>query len=230
MSKLGSAASPKIAPSLGDREMWDPSRAILGRASGLAASGATSCGSPQLAPSSINDGYLIPFGTYLRRAAQPQPSSAYWRSSSITEAQERFAHGERGTTALVTTEDGAEVAPGISLAVQSVLPGSETLPHRHAFWHLYIVASGGGRAYIGASGGASDATGECAYQLSMGDILYVSPWTPHRLVNPDPSEPFVLYALQNLPQLASLGTLLREAPSGDIEHVYCALPGAPHSS
>jgi len=230
MSKLDSAASPKLTPSLVDRETWDPSRAILGRASGLAASGATSCGSPQLAPSSMNEGYLIPFETYLRTAAQPQPLSAYWRSSSITESQQQFPHGERGTTALVTKIDGAEVAPGISLAVQSVVPGSETLPHRHAFWHLYIVASGVGRAYIGASGGGGDGTEECAYQLSMGDILYVSPWAPHRLVNPDRSEPFVLYALQNLPQLASLGTLLREAPSGDIEHVYRALPDFPHSS
>jgi len=224
------AGTPEDSCAEGDPLPHEPLINVLWEVSGSAPTDSPALGSPPSASFTTGDGCLISFGTYLRLAAQPQPSSAHWRSSAIADARGYFPHGERGTVALVTTEDGAEAAPGISLAVQIVPPGKDTLPHRHAFWHLYFVVSGGGTAYIGDAGGEVAAINERAYPLAIGDALYVSPWAAHRLVNTDPCAPFVLYALQNLPQLAALGTLVRDAPGGGIEHVYRARSSTSYSS
>ncbi|MEK6346251.1 MAG: hypothetical protein V4764_02150 [Burkholderia sp.] len=203
--------------------------------------------SPTLPPADEvagDGGRLVPFAAYLRAAAQPRPGAAHWPVAALDEARRRFVHGERGTAALVAGEAGAEVAPGISLAIQIVEPGTATQPHRHAFWHLYVVVSGAGTAWLGEAGarGAHEAPGagaaaerERGYPLAAGDTLYVPPWAAHRFTAEpsgpaEPAHPLVLYAVQNLPQLAALGTLVREAAHGGIEHVYRAPDGAPPSS
>ncbi|WP_369071203.1 hypothetical protein, partial [Burkholderia gladioli] len=145
---------------------------------------------------------------------------------------------------LLAGDAGAEVAPGISLAIQIVEPGAPTRAHRHAFWHLYVAVAGAGTAWLGEAGapiererdvGDAAPAGERAYPLAAGDALYVPPWAAHRFAagqaDPrDPAGPLVLYAVQNLPQLAALGTLVREAAHGGIEHVYRAPDGAFPSS
>lgn len=190
-------------------------------------------------------GRLVPFGAYLQAAAQARPGAAHWPSAALGEARRRFVHGERGTAALVAGESGAEVAPGISLAIQIVEPGAPTHAHRHAFWHLYVVVSGAGAAWLGEAGArlggagegeaaAAAPDGERTYPLAPGDALYVPPWAAHRFTAEQsdaaapaaPAAPLVLYAVQNLPQLAALGTLVREAAHGGIEHVYRAPDGA----
>jgi gentisate 1,2-dioxygenase len=101
--------------------------------------------------------------------------------------------------------DAAEVAPGLSLAVQTVLPSSATGSHRHSFWHLYWVASGTGEVLLEKN--------ESRY-ITTGDIVYVPPWCSHSYSNSDSAAPLVLFALQNLPQLAALGVLMREEEDG----------------
>ncbi|MDE1180844.1 cupin domain-containing protein [Paraburkholderia sp.] len=175
------------------------------------------------APSQAADGgRFVSFDAYLDSASQRRPQSAHWPWSAVSGAWAAHAHGERGTVALVAgpptdgNEPGhanAEAAPGVSLTVQIVEPQRTTRSHRHSFWHLYVVVTGEGRAYV------EQGTG---YALAPGDALYVPPWAEHRFVNPDGAAPLVLYAVQNLPQVAQLGTLVRESPDAGIEHVYRA--------
>ncbi|CAB3764220.1 cupin domain-containing protein [Paraburkholderia solisilvae] len=179
-----------------------------------------------------HDGGLIPFAHYLSIASRTPPRPAHWSAKAIADATGRFPHGERGTAALVPCEEGfgdpgsVEAAPGISLTLQIVEPQQGTRPHRHAFWHLYLVVAGDGVGHVASEGDRHDAA---AYSLVAGDVLYVPAWATHSFVNPDSTTPLMLYALQNLPQLAALGTLVREAPDGGIEHVYRVSSGEFHS-
>lgn len=177
----------------------------------------------ETAASAVDDGRLISFGAYLTAAGRARLLPTHWPSRDIAVARSRYPQGERGTVALVPGDggDSAEAAPGVSLTIQIVEPIRDTRAHRHAFWHLYIVVSGHGIAHV-------DDT--LTYTLAPGDAFYVPPWTAHHMSNPHGDESLVLYALQNLPQLAALGTLMREAPDGGIEHVYRAPSDLPAAS
>lgn len=162
-------------------------------------------------------GRLVPFDLYLAAASRGRQQPTHWSWQAVSQALPGGAHGERGTVALAaaagTGGGRVEAAPGISLTVQVVEPQRSTRAHRHSFWHLYVVLSGEGTAHI------DDAP---AFRLAPGDSFYVPPWSSHRLANADEHTPLMLYGLQNLPQLAELGTLVRESPDGDLEHVYRA--------
>lgn len=157
-------------------------------------------------------GVLLPFDAYLTATAQPRQSCVLWPWSELSEKTTLANHhGERGTVALVAGSDSAEVAPGLSMTVQVVVPGARTASHKHSFWHLYVVKSGGGSCRLG---------GDVQQALAAGDVLYVPAWSPHSFENECADEPLVLIALQNLPQLAALGTLIRESEAGLVTHVY----------
>ncbi|MDN7182853.1 cupin domain-containing protein [Caballeronia sp. SEWSISQ10-4 2] len=160
-------------------------------------------------------GRLVPFDAYLAAASRSRQKPVHWPWRAVSQTWAGTGHGERGTVALVADADAGrvEAAPGISLTVQVVEPQCSTHSHRHSFWHLYVVVSGEGSAHV-------DGTSE--YRLAPGDSLYVPPWIAHRFANPHGSAPLMLYGLQNLPQLAELGTLVRESPDGEIQHVYGA--------
>lgn len=173
------------------------------------------------------DATLVPFAGYLAMSARNPAKAAHWRHSALEAGCRHAAHGERGTVALVPRGPGArdgEVAPGLSMTVQLVHPREVTTAHRHAFWHLYVVAEGQGRAHIACSqprdsrGGAGEPP-QSDYPVVRGDVFYVPPWASHWLENAHADDVLVLYVVQNLPQLAGLGTLLREAPDGTLDHV-----------
>ncbi|PQV54840.1 cupin domain-containing protein [Paraburkholderia sp. BL21I4N1] len=166
-------------------------------------------------PGAPLSGRLVPFDAYLAAASRSRQQPAHWPWQVVSQAWLGAGHGERGTVALASDAHAvrAEAAPGISLTLQVVEPQRGTRSHRHSFWHLYVVVSGEGSAHI-------DDGSE--FRLAPGDSFYVPPWSAHRLANPDEHTPLVLYGLQNLPQLAELGTLMRESPDGELEHVYQA--------
>lgn len=162
-----------------------------------------------------SNGQLVEFANYLEQARRTAERPAHWPWQAIDAARLRFPHGERGTVALVSGDrDGSgEVAPGLSLAVQTVLPDSDTSAHCHSFWHLYWVASGSGLL---------DLADAAPRVLASGDVIYVPPWCMHAFLNPDGAVPLVMFALQNLPQLAALGALMRETNDGARVSVHAA--------
>ncbi|PLZ01739.1 hypothetical protein CY652_13710 [Burkholderia sp. WAC0059] len=179
-------------------------------------------------PSGDADATLVPFAGYLAMSARDPAQPAHWRHSVLEAGCEKVAHGERGTVALVpggAAGRTGEVAPGLSMTVQVVRPGEVTSAHRHAFWHLYVVAQGQGRAHVACDLSRSSRAGSSTlrqsdYVVARGDVFYVPPWASHWLDNPHADDALVLYVVQNLPQLAGLGTLLREAPDGSLDHVF----------
>jgi gentisate 1,2-dioxygenase len=161
---------------------------------------------------SISTGRLLVFDSYLDAAKKSKPDPCHWRWPNIEATAAHFARGERGTLALVSgsADAGVEAAPGVSMALQAIYPGERTTTHTHSFWHLYIVLAGTGSACVGAEEDTA---------LAVHDVLYVPPWTHHAFSN-DGKQPLLLYALQNLPQLAQLDTLARSIVAGEVEAVY----------
>lgn len=183
-------------------------------------------------PITAHNGTLIPFVRYLQLSSQLPPRATHWSASTIAESTAQFPHGERGTVALVPAQHLAEAearsveaAPGISLTLQIVAPLQQTHAHRHAFWHLYIVVSGEGVGHVRGAHEQEEGT----YRLASGDVLYIPAWAAHHFVNANSTTALTLYVLQNLPQLAALGTLVREAQGGGLEHVYRPSSGATQS-
>jgi gentisate 1,2-dioxygenase len=170
---------------------------------------------PQQRAPAATVGGLMPFEAYLKAAAKPPQSGIHWPWGMVMGRAQGGDHGERGTVALVSQPDSGEAAPGVSLALQVVAPGQATSPHRHSFWHLYVVQEGTGDGYL-------DGTLHCA--LAPGDVLYVPAWSLHSFRNTSKALPLVLYALQNLPQVATLGTLVRQSGEEQPERVYQAQP------
>lgn len=153
-------------------------------------------------------GDFITFSEYLKRARRPSPRAVVWPWAGIAEALAAFPHGERGTLALANPDsvDPVSIVFGVSLAVQVVRAGERTQSHTHSFWHLYIVYSGTGNVWL-----STDAIPNC---IRPKDILLVPAWCPHAFDNGEGAESLVLLALQNLPQCAQLGNLLRSGAAG----------------
>jgi len=158
-------------------------------------------------------GAILPFAEYLAQNRRKRPSSVIWRWSDLEEAIARARHGERGTIALAdpNSADPATIAPGLSAAVQIVKHGDRTAPHAHSFWHLYFVHSGSGLVLVD-----EDATGT---PIGAGDCVFIPAWSSHAFANAG-REPLVLFALQNLPLMAGIGSLARKEADGSVAVVY----------
>jgi gentisate 1,2-dioxygenase len=108
--------------------------------------------------------------------------------------------------------EAATAAPGISLTIQSVQAGTRLPPHRHSFWHLYTVLDG--------SGGILVEDDIQPLPLASNDWIFIPAWCAHALDNSDGRVPLVLAALQNLPQSAAIGSLLRQERDDVPQLVY----------
>jgi gentisate 1,2-dioxygenase len=61
---------------------------------------------------------------------------------------------------------------------------------------------------------------------ATGDVFFVPPWAEHELENLSAQEEAIVYSLQNLPQQALGGTLMRNDPvTGRPVHVRSDVPG-----
>lgn len=159
----------------------------------------------------VADEKTMPFDAYLTAAARPRQSYTHWPWTSLEEQTASNLYSERGLVALVTDAGKGEVAPGLSMVVQVVLQKGSTSPHRHSFWHIYVVKSGAGKCCLDDG---------IVQPLAPGDVLFVPAWETHGFENASEDQPLVLLALQNLPQLAGMGALMRGSGAGEITHVY----------
>ena len=157
--------------------------------------------------------HVMPFADYLKRALASAPRPVHWPHATLATELADTDHGERGSLALVADTTGApEIAPGVSAALQ-VVTDRTTSPHAHAFWHVYVVQRGCGTATLGQGNPADTRS------LNQGDVLYVPPWCMHSFCA-EAGQTMTLLALQNLPQLAGLGTLVRCEKNGEPQLVY----------
>ncbi|WP_116137457.1 cupin domain-containing protein [Trinickia diaoshuihuensis] len=167
------------------------------------------------------EGDLLPFSEYLELTSKPPADPVVWKWQAIESMKENRSPNPQGTLALSGGEVDAHgtVAPGLSLVIQVLRPGDQTEPHRHSFWHLYIVRSGTGHIAFGEAGSPE--------RIEEGDTVFVPAWCHHAIGNRDGEEPLVVYRLQNLPQNASSGNLMREI-DGKPQLIYASTGSAIH--
>lgn len=163
----------------------------------------------------VSRGEILAFSEYLEKTTRLAADALVWKWSDVETSLANRPHNVQGTLALGSRQaaDEATIAPGLSLVIQVLNPGETTKPHRHSFWHLYIVRSGSGEASLGSE--------DDKKRIAEGDVLFVPAWCTHAVDNRNGQTPLVLLRLQNLPQNASLGTLARE-DDGHLKHIYAS--------
>jgi gentisate 1,2-dioxygenase len=164
-------------------------------------------------------GEFVAFSDYLDRTKRERSTPVLWQWHDIARLLSEFPAGERGSIALGHHGGGNPLAaaPGLSTTIQVVAGGAHTSPHAHSFWHLYIVRSGTGLFF-------TDENDQGA-PLAAGDILFIPALAMHSFSNPAAHDPLVLFAIQNLPLVAELGVLARQAAGGSLDPVYAVSNG-----
>ena len=160
------------------------------------------------------NGSLLAFAQYLQQTRRPREKPVIWRAQDISSAVSAMPVGDRGSVALSHGRPGevGVAAPGLSLTIQSLPAGTRLAPHRHSFWHLYTVMSGAGAILLD-----DDAT---PLRLARNDWIFVPAWCQHALDNSGGRVPLTLAALQNLPQNAAIGSLLRQEKDQEPQVIY----------
>ncbi|WP_028226999.1 cupin domain-containing protein [Paraburkholderia ferrariae] len=153
----------------------------------------------------VTRGKLFEYNQYRSHFADAQPNAVAWAWSDIVTGLAASRHGERGTFTL--SKDGAaagcEILPGMAVNVQVVQAGASTRPHAHAWWHLFVVQSGSGTAYLGAD--------PEPVRLATRDLLLVPAWCDHAF-QCDPHDALILFSASNLPQQTGLGNQKASEP------------------
>jgi gentisate 1,2-dioxygenase len=155
----------------------------------------------------VTSGALFSYTKYREHFAHEEAKPAVWRWQELAEMLQAVGHTERGSLTLASgdTAGSCEILPGIAISTQVVKSGASTRSHAHAWWHLYFVQAGVGRALLGET---LDATA-----LSRGDLLLIPAWCGHRFENTGGVDDLVLMSMTNLPQQARLSNLLADEPT-----------------
>ncbi|SMG05767.1 cupin domain-containing protein [Paraburkholderia susongensis] len=153
-------------------------------------------------------GQLFDYSRYRGHFAAVSEEAVAWSWPDIAAELASTQHGERGTFTL--SKDGAaagcEILPGMAVNVQVVQAGASTRPHAHAWWHLFVVQSGSGTAYLGPD--------RDPVRLASRDLLLVPAWCEHAF-HCDPDDTLILFSASNLPQQTRLGNQIASEPIGE---------------
>ncbi|AGO57448.1 cupin domain-containing protein [Serratia plymuthica] len=159
----------------------------------------------------IHAGNLLPFEQYLTQSRNAKEVALHWDINVINQnlGQRTNTRGALNLNNPARRMVG-EMASGISMAVQIIAPREKTQSHAHSFWHIYIVVSGQGEVFIDEKENM---------KIQSGDVIYIPAWSHHQFINPHNDAPLMLYAMQNLPAMAEMGTLMRKE-SNDVTNIY----------
>ena len=105
-------------------------------------------------------------------------------------------------------QTGGPVLPTMGCWIQLLRPGERLKAHRHTGSAAYYVAEGRGESVIDGK----------RYDWRRGDIIVVTPWALHEHANTSESEDAVLFSIQDLPVLQTLGLYREEAYEADGGH------------
>ena len=153
----------------------------------------------------VTRGRLFNYSRYRGHFSAVSQAAVAWSWPDIANELSSTQHGERGTFTL--SKDGAaagcEILPGMAVNVQVVPAGASTRAHAHAWWHLFVVQSGWGTAYLGAD--------RTPVRLAARDVLLVPAWCEHAFYS-DQNDPLILFSASNLPQQTRLGNQIASEP------------------
>jgi quercetin dioxygenase-like cupin family protein len=155
------------------------------------------------------DGAMMAFGDYLEQVRQTLQSPALWSLKTLLPKSVASDANLRGTALQTPGAGVGAVAPGLSMALHLVLAGERTDAHAHSFWHIFIVEDGKGEIGLGEP--------DSIRSIARGDIVFIPTWCRHWF---RADEDLILLAIQNLPQAAEAGSLVRSTGSGALDFVY----------
>lgn len=110
-----------------------------------------------------------------------------------------------GVTLQFCAADGASPLPALGCWVQRLEPGQETRAHRHTSSSVHFVIRGEG----------TTVAGDRELVWSKHDSFAVPNWIEHRHINRSRSDDAILFTVNDLPLLQSLG-LYREEPENSL--------------
>ena len=96
---------------------------------------------------------------------------------------------------------GGPALPTIGTAIQTLRPGAKCKPHRHTGSVVYYVVRGQGTTVIDGQ----------RFDWSKGDFLALPPWAVHAHQNRSDKADAVLFQVNDIPVLKSLGLYREEA-------------------
>jgi gentisate 1,2-dioxygenase len=166
---------------------------------------------PRQTPHAISDKSYRQFGSGLMRpanvSARPGPSPVLAYSKAVAEQALQQAVGlepdpfDDTLLEYQNPSTGGPALPTIGTALQMLRPGFRGKPHRHTGSAVYYVVRGSGTTRIA----------EETFQWSRGDFIALPPWSVHEHANGSASSEAVLFQVNDLPVLKSLGLYREEA-------------------
>jgi len=154
---------------------------------------------------------IISYSEFQKRANKPMVRPGIWKWKEIyprlmeSVGQDGMGSG-RGGVSLVhnDTEGSYGVSPTMNTVVQVLKPGESNEPHRHTNVALFLVFEGSGYSII---------DGE-KLEWEKGDLCVAPAWSEHEHCNTSDTEDAILVTIQDVPAVASMGTMFVEEPIG----------------
>jgi gentisate 1,2-dioxygenase len=98
-------------------------------------------------------------------------------------------------------QTGGAVLPTMACWIQMLRPGERLTAHRHTGSAVYHVVQGDGETIVDG----------CRFAWGKGDVIALPSWALHEHANLSPTEPAVLFSIQDRPVLDALGLYREEA-------------------
>lgn len=164
---------------------------------------------------SIVSGSLVPYLSYREKFKPKKLTPIHWSWKNLLWQLEEFQrhHSQRGslTFSTLNNEEGCEILPGSAISIQVIKPLCRTQPHKHSWWHLFIVQQGKGSMIL---------DGNNTLLIKQQDVLLVPAWCLHEIVNDSSEENLILMSLTNLPQQSALGCLFESESTNEINQEF----------
>jgi 1-hydroxy-2-naphthoate dioxygenase len=152
-----------------------------------------------------------PGGTQPIESGEPvAPLRFAWRDTErrLREAPPSFESPYDGTTLQFCGKGNASPLPALGCWIQRMKPGQETRAHRHTSSSVHFVIRGEG----------ATVAGDRELVWSPHDTFAVPNWIEHRHINRSRTDEAILFTVNDVPLLVSLG-LYREEPENSLAAV-----------
>lgn len=153
---------------------------------------------------------IVSYKEFLDGSEKPALRPAIWKWEDVEPkliesiGDNSFLREGRGAVSFVHTDTGnlLGICRSLNMLVQVFEPGVYNAAHRHSNFALFIVKQGKGYSII---------DGE-RIDWEAGDVFFAPPWAAHEHCNASDAERAVLYTVQDVPAVASMGVSFFEQP------------------